>query len=49
MIAIAWGWIEESELTLKDGRKVFWGPRDVLFLDCGYVYMNVFICENLSN
>lgn len=49
MIAVAWGWIEENELTLKDGRKVFWGPGDVLFLDCGYVYMNVFICQNLSN
>ena len=49
MIAVAQDWSEENELTLKDGKKVFWGPGDVLFLDCGYVYMNVFICQNLSN
>lgn len=49
MIAVAWGWSEENAQTLKDRRKVFWGPVGVLFLDCGYVYMTAFICQNLSN
>lgn len=47
MIAVAWGWSEENELTLKDRRKV--SGLYVLFLDCGYVYMTAFICQNLSN
>lgn len=47
--ALDWDWSEEHELTLRERRKVFWGPGDVLYFDHGYVYMNGFICQNSSN
>lgn len=38
------------ETLIKKGHKeTFPGEENVLYLDCGYSYKAVFICENLAN
>lgn len=33
----------------KGHERIFWGDRNVLFLNCGSGYPTVYICQNLSN